>query len=289
MFKSMYIGDLQVHDNESDTDIFLQPNGLEGFDAPEYRLNVYDKSGEDGGTVSNVLFGTRLLTMPFFVKGDTATEYEANRRLLADACLPQRDEFGYPVPTRITFTTLTNEEYFCDVYFRKPQYPVRDMRHALCVVQAVVADSFFYKSAQQTFGNLTPSTSLGGYLSPYESPYLTDSQVSGLATIDYDGSIPVFPVVRIYGKLTNPYLINLTTGKFLSLSGYTLLAGDRIIIDNRQKTIKLNASASLLSYKTTSSEWLYLQPGMNSFELRTTDTSDTGYGVISYYSPVQGI
>lgn len=92
---------------------------LEGFDAPDVRLNAYDKPGEDGGRVSAAYYGSRTISLSGIVKADDSATYEQARRNLAWVCRVRRDSStGYPEPVTITFTSLAGTEYTVEAYIK---------------------------------------------------------------------------------------------------------------------------------------------------------------------------
>src|SRR4051812_8227555 len=102
MFEFM-LGDLQLHGPDLANFDLKRP--IQGLEAPEYRISSYDKPGEDGGVVSNALYGMRQITLIGRVAGSNPEQYEENRRALLDACAIRRDSNGYPVLTRCEVTT----------------------------------------------------------------------------------------------------------------------------------------------------------------------------------------
>lgn len=52
-------------------------------------------------------------------------------------------------------------------------------------------------------------------------------------TIEYDGTYKDFPVIQVYGPITDPIIRNLTTGGILDFTGYTVAGGDVWTIDLR--------------------------------------------------------
>ncbi len=70
------------------------------------------------------------------------------------------------------------------------------------------------------------------------------------------GTWRAYPLIRITGPITNPILTNTTTGKKLSLQGYTITAGSWIEIDTRYeaKTVVDQAGANQISKLTTDSD-----------------------------------
>lgn len=116
----------------------------------------------------------------------------------------------------------------------------------------------------------------GGLVLPFTVPtFFGYLQSGGDAVIDNagDGSADAYPVIRIHGTLTDPAMLNETTGGMVILNGenagegpLTIEAPDFIEIDMWQETITLNGdkTQSLLRYlDQIHSIFWPLQPGPN--------------------------
>jgi hypothetical protein len=88
----------------------------------------------------------------------------------------------------------------------------------------------------------------------------------GSVPVSNSGTVPVLPVLRLYGPCTDPRVENQTTGEQMIFSGLTIAAGDYLEIDSRNATIRLNGLASQSRYSRLSfavSTFLHLEPGLN--------------------------
>src|SRR3954447_15143020 len=119
------IGDLYVIADWQTNFIVQQP--IKGLDAPDYRMSTYDKPGEDFSVLSNLLYGSRVVTLQGIVRGDSADDYETARQQLQAACAIQRDSDGNPTPTQLEFTTLGGTTYKVYGY---PGRPLMDYEYA---------------------------------------------------------------------------------------------------------------------------------------------------------------
>jgi hypothetical protein len=77
------------------------------------------------------------------------------------------------------------------------------------------------------------------YPRSYPLTYAASSPV-GAVTVMNDGSLDIRPLLRLYGPATDPRVENQSTGERLIFAGLTLLAGDWLEIDCRNKTARLN-------------------------------------------------
>lgn len=119
---------------------------------------------------------------------------------------------------------------------------------------------------------------------PPEPPYPAQGVVFGYRepslyiTIRNDSSVPVGMriVFRAYGSLTNPQLLNVTTGEFFKLK-MPMKGGDvaTIVTELGQKNVRGTINGieqSLFPYRDIGSSWLQLEVGDNIF----TYSADTG-------------
>lgn len=109
-------------------------------------------------------------------------------------------------------------------------------------------------------GNLGGET---GFSSPLTSPLTSVYNVAGSVYVTNVGDAPAWPRFRIDGPVTNPRIRNETTGQELRLT-YTLIAGEYLIVDTKDATIKLAGTADRYSaYDFVNSTWWQLQPRSN--------------------------
>lgn len=59
------------------------------------------------------------------------------------------------------------------------------------------------------------------------------STLNQTLTIDYSGTYREFPIINIYGPITNPKIVNAATGKKIDFTGISLVAGDYYTVDLR--------------------------------------------------------
>jgi phage-related protein len=92
------------------------------------------------------------------------------------------------------------------------------------------------------------------------------SPVLGSGSFVNAGDDDAYPLIRIYGPVTEPVLDNNTQGKSLTFAGLTLSATEYLEIDTRAKTILLNGDTANSRYDKLvfpTSDWWWLSPGIN--------------------------
>ncbi len=260
---------------------------ITGFDSPEYRVNIYEKAGQDGSTASSMLYGSRTVTLTGIVKGPSPADHEAARIALIQASAISRDERGYPAPKRISFTSLSGQDYFCDAYFDRPILDIETPSYSRFMLTATVTDPFIFKDEETATAPITVATG-GGFILPVILPITSTAASGGSVTVVNSGNVPAQPIITLVGPLANPYIYNETTDEFMLLK-YTLAAGDTITIDMKEHLILLNKTSSLLGTKTIDSSWFTLAVGMNDIAFSTTNSADTGTMKLKFHPPTLGI
>jgi|SRR5579885_3669638 len=259
---------------------------LDGLDAPQARITTVDRAGEDGARITAALYGSRIITIQGSIRATTAADFETYRKALIASCALQRDANGYPIPLTLEFTTNAGASYFCNVIPQQPQVSITYPTLANYMLTLVVADHRVYLNGQQTSGQVSTPQG-GGFLYPAIYPVTLGGSSGGNVTLANSGNIETPPTLTLHGTLTNPYILNETTGEWMQLTA-TLGASDVVVIDMNEKTITLNGT-SLLSAKVSGSSWWDLNPGDNLISLSSGSTSDNGWLEVTWYNAVLGV
>lgn len=152
------------------------------------------------------------------------------------------------------------------VAFRQLQ-PTRitDRRPKSFLVAGVSEDAAVYGQDLKIAQVAPSSLTVAGLASPMTSPLSASAGTAGLLTITTLGTRPTWPVLTVYGPITNPTITSRRAGLSIVLN-YALNAGDYLVLDTnpRQRTIKLNGAASRYSALVFAlSSWWPLYPGDN--------------------------
>lgn len=104
-------------------------------------------------------------------------------------------------------------------------------------------------------------------------PTIKDTIIA-IMTVTNLGTEGTPPLIIIYGPTASPVVKNLTTGKEMSLTasgGLSLASGERVEIDVNALTITKvdggGVETDASAYLTTSSEWIFIEPGANQLTL----------------------
>jgi hypothetical protein len=116
--------------------------------------------------------------------------------------------------------------------------------------------------------------------------------VRGSGTVVTFGTWIVYPVITIYGQMTDVVIANLTTGETLAFVDYTIPAGRvvTIVTDPNNRSITDNLGNNLLKYLEDNGDigGLHLDPdplatgGSNSLQWNTEGWNDTGHIVLTW-------
>lgn len=285
--KSFSIGTLSFITNNVVNPNFILQTPITGLDFPEIRTNYYSRAGQDGGIVSSMFYDKRSIQLTGIIYANDPTTFEQSRQALATACQISKDSSGYPVPIKVSFTTLANNSYFFNAYIDRPVYDYKDPNYSTFMVTMTATNSFL-QGATQVVSSAIVRASGGGFILPVILPITSSAGVGGTGSVTNSGTAPAYPILTLTGPLTNPYIQNSTVGKFMQLNR-TIAAGEVVTIDMYNKTILLNGSSSLISSKSSTSDWWYIAPGTNTITLSTASTSDTGNVALSFYSAYLGV
>jgi len=267
--------------------VTLSPN-VQGLDAPDYRIVQYPIPGQDYARVSANFYDARTITLEGMIQGQNPTDYRQRRQALSTACLLQRDSNGYPVTTKLQFTTMDGNSYFVNVIPKRPVFADTYLTWTKYQVSLVAPDGRIYGTSQQTIGSITTLIG-GGFVVPCVVPVIGSGSSGGSATITNSGNVESHPIITFTGPLTSPYVQNQTSSYAFQLD-YTIPGGSSVVVDMYNKTVVLNGSQNLISaMDATNNFWWTILPGQNTIQLSTSNSGDGGYVSVSVYPAYAGV
>ena len=145
------------------------------------------------------------------------------------------------------------------------------------LISLICADPLLYSSTLNTQSG-TGSVASSGAAFPlvFNINFGAGSGAVVSITATNAGNFPTYPIVRITGPVTNPWLTNTTTNAVLFLDNLDLLAGEYVDIDMRARTVVKNDGTNQYSHvRFPDSNWIYLQTGANILELRSASTTSS--------------
>ncbi len=233
---------------------------LDGLDSPDIRLSAYNNPGDHGQTLSNALYGARVIALQGSVRGDSTLAYRANKQALAQAVSLQRDSLGFPI-TRLFKVTLgdglTYQAPVITTKFNNPeQYPSRS------VWQLDLTATQWYLESDQLSSSSVGLPQAGGSSFPWTFPLSFSGGGGGTTTMTNAGTATAYPTITIVGPVLYPVISNNTTGQKIALN-LTLLTSDTIVIDTKNRTIAQGGSTNKIGALMTGSSFWGLAPGDN--------------------------
>lgn len=239
---------------------------------PDVRNSVQDRQDYHGTITLPTLLGGRLIT----VSGEFFDVSKADRGTIRKSI---QDIFTIPsIPTsdneykQLAFEDDDATEWFINAKV----YDVPSFEHERAApvgtftARLYAEDPRIYSQALQT---ATGDYGLyGGVALPVSLEEALSSSLNSFSTTN-NGNFDAPSTITVTGEITNPKIMNLTTGRFFKLN-ITMVAGDELVIDSttRIPTILLNGD-SVSEFRESGSETLFVQAGLNYF-LLTGDNFD---------------
>lgn len=130
------------------------------------------------------------------------------------------------------------------------------------------ADPYALSSTEQK-ATITPGQAAGeiGIQDPLPDPMTSPLNVTAQQTVVTNGDAPTWPRFRIDGPITNPTILNNTTGQQVVLN-YTLAAGEWLDVYPERGRVLAGGTADRYSaYDFTQSSWWQLGPSANDVRL----------------------
>jgi spore coat protein U-like protein len=155
-------------------------------------------------------------------------------------------------------------------------------------LQLYAADPTTYGQALNTVNGAALAAAAAGTFVPTAFTFpitFGGASSGGIATVLNAGNAPSWPIIRIYGQITAPSVVNVTTGLHVDLPGLTLNVGQYAEIDMRRETVRLNGSSTspLTAYldNTVSNFWP-LPAGTSVVQLTGTGYDANAYAAVIY-------
>lgn len=229
---------------------------MQGWDSPPVVGTVVQRTSDHGGWPTEQYFTARTITLTVQASAPTQAARDVARAAL-QACLPVNElallTYNEPVPKTVmvrrasqiieTNVTLTDTQFACVLIAPDP-------RKYSAVVKSLVT----------TMQNTTY-----GVTSPWTMPMTLPAQpLSGSVSAINAGNFETRPIITVAGPLSNPSIMHVEDGRFISFTGMTLGAGDRLVVDTDARISTLNGA-----YRTAdlTSWWWVLQPGSHTIML----------------------
>ena len=224
--------------NSAADGIFLVPEleGLAGL--PEIRTTSGVNAGYDGGWTSAQNYDARLIAIRGVIANKDIAIVEAMRRKLASLLGQGRKE-----QLTLRFTTEAGNAYTISVRTISCEMALqRVLNKQDFLIQLRADDPLIYDDGASggTEAILRVQQALGGFEINFGLPLAIGG--SSDATAVENGAETVYPIIKLYGPLHSPTVVNMTTnqqmqiiadlGYTINWSGWTGVSGERLSIPN---------------------------------------------------------
>jgi len=284
--KTIHLDDFQLHSYNTDINIWVE-SPIEGLEFPGIRHSSYDKSGEHGGVVSNVLYSGRLITLNGRVASNTLSAFEEKRRALIAATKITRDSSGLAQNRTLYLVTMDDLSIQVSAYLYAPlKMSIESPLSARFQIQLYAPD--FSLSSQTLQSSNLSRYGGGGFILPVETPIISTVGTGGAASITNGGTVEAYPILTFNGPLTNPRLTNTTTEDTILLQ-MTIASGEQVVVDMKERTIVQGGVTNRISKKSSDSTFWPLEVGVNYLQLTTSDSGDTGTVTVEFRDAFLGL
>jgi phage-related protein len=237
----------------------LSVDGLKAL--PSLRIQDSDRGYQDGTISGRDFLNARTVTMTIQIMSGNGLSAQANYNLLQAALQPQQSGTS---PLQFQLAPGDNFQYV-NARVRKAMATV-DPDYTYGKIKAqyefYCPDPRYYDYTTQT-ANMTPTQPLGRtYNRTYNLTFGGGSQTQ-TATVLNNGDTTTYPIITIYGPVTNPVVGSTTSSQALSFN-YTMIQSDVISINLQYRTVLLNGNPARNLLKG-SSQWFAATPGTNLF------------------------
>lgn len=232
-------GTRAVFNDDSDEDyVGILGEESSGLDSAEVRENAQDATEADGGVHGNFYYGRRPVILAGTVVADSLSDRRSKITKLKRASNALRED------SSLTWEPPSGPEVALSL---RRQQPIR-------VTGGVV------KSFQ------VPLVSASAFIESVATHTKEFAENKVAFSVENAGDAEAAPTVVLDGPMTNPSIINKTTGKTLKISE-SWLKEETVTIDFKNHSISFNGEEDYNLLNFSESTWWKLAPGSNSIEV----------------------
>lgn len=274
------LGDTGVILNTDSTAFpFVDIDEVRGFDSAPFRTTQRDHEGDDGGYIDAEFERGRdiILNGTIYANTDTMETYlDALKSNWApsSALIPLylkapgvAERFLYVKPLGLNYNwnnlrRTGRAEVQFGAFAEDPRVYETVLQSSSVQLGATIFTGFGF--------NLGFSFGFGGL------SFLNDA-----VTVTNTGNRPTPPLLTINGPVTNPRIINETLSKEMVFTPITLAGGETLVIDPKNKTVKLNGTTNRRN-TLVAPTWFYLAVGDNTLRYRAESSDPTSFLTIDF-------
>lgn len=273
----VYLDDFELNNAENLMYLDEPIEGVSGL--PNIRSATGVNQGRDGSWVSRQLYEGRYISFQGRIFGGEPIDVENKRRELVSVL--QRKKL------KLRIITYAGMEFITEVFVMANQMPInRELNIVKWKIDLLSEDPLFYDNSAGELLATVGKVMDGGFDIPFDIPF-NISAGGEPSVVTNSGNETVYPIITISTPATNPKLINRATNEFMQVMT-TVLDGDKLIIDMRNKTITHNG-LNIYSLQRDGSTFFGLVPGVNVMEIQTDVASENSKAEVRYQSGFLGI
>lgn len=273
----VYLDDFELNNAENLMYLDEPIEGVSGL--PNIRSATGVNQGRDGSWVSRQLYEGRYISFQGRIFGGEPIDVENKRRELVSVL--QRKKL------KLRIITYAGMEFVTEVFVMANQMPInRELNIVKWKIDLLSEDPLFYDNSAGELLATVGKVMDGGFDIPFDIPF-NISAGGEPSVVTNSGNETVYPIITISTPATNPKLINRATNEFMQVMT-TVLDGDKLIIDMRDKTITHNG-LNIYSLQRDGSTFFGLVPGVNVMEIQSDIASENSKAEVRYQSGFLGI
>ena len=263
--------------NDHDSGIYIVPelNGLTGL--PDIRTTSGVNAGYDGGWTSAQNYDARSITLRGVIANEDKASVERMRKQLVSLLGQGKNE-------ELTLDIVTEAGSAYEIQVRTIACEMamqRVLTQQEFMIQLRADDPLIYDNTEAGEPAIVQvQKALGGFQIPFEIP-LAIGGGEDASVIDNHGLEQVAPIVKMYGALHNPKIINQTTNQYMQIEA-DLGYAEGAYIDAEQSDSGQNISfdapiaAPLSDFSLKGNTTQQTYTGKNLFNLNTSTKGNSG-------------
>jgi hypothetical protein len=245
---------------------------ITGLDSlPNVRSGSVDRFGQHGGVGGRHYQDTRIIHATWDIyDGLGDAEFALRRDELQEAFAVIEDPTAF-APFVYQHPGRTKMRVYCRPVDRvTPTDRMFSLRYGKVDVRFEATDPWIYSNTEKSL-NASVGVTTGGLHFPLDFPLAFGSGSSGGSAPAVNlGTAPAPWTATVTGSTPNPKIYHLESGKFLEMTGLTVVPGDTLEFNSKERSILLNGTASRRGLLTAASTWFSLQPGSNTIQFSSS-------------------
>jgi phage-related protein len=227
---------------------FCDISSVQGLDNAPFRVQQHDMEGQDGGYVDSEFETVRTVTIEGTAYANPTsmeTYLDSLKANYAPHKLPKPFYFMTDAGQRVVFGKSQGFRYSKDEMRRRGT--ANFQIQIICEDPRIYTDTLITNSA---------------------------TRATGSVSVTVGGNRPTPAKITLTGSITSPTVTYTRTGAVMAFTGYTLGAGQQIVIDLINRTV-VQAGVSKRNAMTLTGTWFMLEPGVNTFNYGGTGSTAT--------------